>query len=67
MKEAVDSLVSTKRPCATLNVSPKLVPIKELAVQYTITDYHFGMLAWYMEGGANWDVKIAKKNIGQDV
>lgn len=28
--------------------------------QYTFTDYHMGMLAWWREGGADWDLAIAE-------
>jgi hypothetical protein len=29
--------------------------------QYTVTDYHFGMMAWGEEtGGADWDLKVAE-------
>ena len=33
----------------------------DLLNQYTITDYHMGMLAWGQETGADWDINIAKK------
>ena len=29
--------------------------------QYTVTDYHLGMLAWGEETGADWDVAIAER------
>lgn len=29
--------------------------------QYTITDYHLGMLAWGEETGADWDLRIAEQ------
>lgn len=32
----------------------------ELLNQYTITDYHLGMLAWGEETGADWDLSIAE-------
>ena len=32
-----------------------------LCNQYTITDYHFGMLAWGEETGADWDLTIAEE------
>ncbi len=28
--------------------------------QYTITDYHLGMMAWHEETGKDWDIKIAE-------
>jgi len=33
----------------------------ELLTQYTITDYHMGMLAWGRETGAPWDLTIAER------
>lgn len=32
----------------------------DLAQLYTVTDYHFGMLAWKRETGDAWDLAIAK-------
>lgn len=49
---------------------PRLLPVayagqanSELLNQYTITDYHIGMLAWHEEGGDNWDIKIAENTL----
>jgi hypothetical protein len=46
---------------------PKLDPIDaplthspNLLNQYTITDYHLGMMAWHEETGDDWDMKIAE-------
>lgn len=47
---------------------PKTPPVKrpikqleeDLANCYVITDYHFGMLSWGEETGADWDIKIAE-------
>lgn len=33
----------------------------DLLTQYTITDYHIGMLAWGRETGAPWDLDIAER------
>lgn len=47
-------------------VEPLPAPVEtyaHLCNLYTITDYHFGMLAWEKEGGANWDLKIAIKTL----
>lgn len=35
----------------------------ELAVLYTLTDCHVGMLAWGKETGADWDLKIAEHTL----
>lgn len=49
---------------------PRLEPITHIGInndallnQYTITDFHLGMLAWHKEGGADWDIKIAEKTL----
>ncbi len=49
-------------------LDPMALPIRavghynvDLLNQYTITDYHMGMLAWGQETGADWDINIAKK------
>jgi hypothetical protein len=36
---------------------------KDLCTMYTLTDYHFGMLAWHEQGGDDWDLKIAEKTL----
>lgn len=49
---------------------PRAEPIKaplavatELLNQYTITDYHLGMLSWHEETGADWDIEIAEDTL----
>jgi len=37
----------------------------DLLSQYTITDYHLGMLAWAEETGADWDIRIAETMLVQ--
>lgn len=44
-------------------VAPKQSFNENLLNQYTITDFHLGMLAWKKEGGADWDSKIAEKTL----
>jgi len=34
-----------------------------LCNQYTLTDYHLGMMAWGEETGENWDLEIAEKTL----
>ena len=36
---------------------------KNLINQYTLTDYHLGMMAWGDETGADWDMKIAESTL----
>lgn len=42
-------------------VRPPAAGLDDLVTQYTLTDYHVGMLAWHEETGADWDVKIAEE------
>lgn len=37
--------------------------VADLLNLFLITDYHMGMKAWWEEGGANWDTKIAEDMI----
>jgi len=55
MAKDLPRLVKLPKPKQTLN---KLLNL------YTFTDYHMGMLAWHKEGGADWDLKIAEKMLG---
>lgn len=34
-----------------------------LCNQYTLTDYHLGMMAWAEEAGDNWDMDIAERTL----
>lgn len=52
LKEDLPKYKKTKAPKYTNEM---------LANQYTITDYHFGMLAWGEETGADWDLDIAEQ------
>lgn len=36
---------------------------ENLTNQYTLTDYHLGMMAWDEESGDNWDLKIAEETL----
>ena len=58
MREAVEALKEEIKP-AKPTKSPKHCNSK-LACQYTITDYHLGMLAWGEETGDDWDTEIAE-------
>jgi hypothetical protein len=42
-------------------VNTNLIGNDDLLNQYTVTDLHFGMLAWGEETGADYDLKIAEK------
>ena len=36
---------------------------KKLCNQYTLTDYHLGLMAWGEESGDDWDIKIAENTL----
>ena len=59
MQEAISAMAETI-PKAHPVTPPKKV-ISDLLNQYTITDYHLGMMAWHEETGEDWDTKIAEK------
>lgn len=42
---------------------PKARLDRDLLTLYGITDFHFGMLAWGEETGADWDVGIAERTL----
>jgi hypothetical protein len=54
--------MAEKLPRAKATKAPKAANEK-LCNLYTVTDYHMGMLAWHLEGGADWDIKIAQKTL----
>lgn len=44
-------------------ISPPEHTNNQLANCYVITDYHFGMLSWHEETGADWDLAIAEQTL----
>lgn len=59
LRFAIDALVDGVKP--VLPIAPPSMALSKLLTQYTFTDYHVNMLAWRMEGGADWDLKIAEE------
>ena len=59
---AQDMLLGMKDEIPKAEPVPKVHQTFEgdLLCQYTITDYHLGMLAWGEETGADWDLEIAE-------
>jgi hypothetical protein len=43
--------------------APLRVSDDKLCNQYTLTDYHLGMMSWGEESGADWDIKIAEDTL----
>lgn len=62
LKTAVDALKEDIEP-----IPPALVPKhnsnSNLLNQYTLTDYHLGMMSWGEETGADWNTKIAEDTL----
>lgn len=58
--EAKAAFTSEIPRCPALKFQPHVEVYPELLNQYTITDYHLGMLAWGEETGDDWDVNIAE-------
>ncbi|MFC3206904.1 oxidoreductase [Aquamicrobium soli] len=52
VKEEIPRLTPTAAPA---------IDYADLANQFTVTDNHFGMLAWWEEAGADYDLRIAEQ------
>lgn len=64
MSTLVDALKEDIKPCKkTKRISEK--SNDKLLNVYTITDYHYGMLAWGEETGADWDLNKAENTLIQ--
>lgn len=55
LKEEITPTNPTPKPTKILN--------KNIINQYTITDYHLGLMAWGEESGDDWDLKIAEDTL----
>ena len=55
---SISSVPEIKRPIGTF---------EDLLVGYPIGDHHLGMLSWDKETGADWDIKIGEKVLGESI
>jgi hypothetical protein len=62
LKEVVKSLKTDITPTVAIK-APVQFKENKLCNQYTLTDFHLGMMAWDEESGANWDIKIAEEKL----
>lgn len=62
LKEAVSSLKSSIKPNKQVS-KPLGFKNNNLINQYTLTDYHLGMMAWGEETGSDWDLQIAEDTL----
>ncbi len=58
MDAAIAAMCEEIKPCEPIPFNGGAVD--SLLTKYVITDFHLGMMAWYREGGSNWDLKIAE-------
>lgn len=58
MAATLEAMTAEIRPVPP--IAAPVVSLPHLATLYTFTDYHVGALCWHKEGGADWDVTIAK-------
>jgi len=61
-REAALQALSESLPREKAVTTPKSVS-DDLLNCFIITDYHFGMLAWHEETGADWDLQIAEDTL----
>lgn len=57
-RAALEALIDDLEPLKNIPLSQKAYR-DDLLAQYTVSDYHLGMLAWAEESGDDWDMKIA--------
>ena len=62
LRTAVDTLKEEVNPVAKIK-KPKKFKNDNLLNQYTLTDYHLGMMSWAEETGSDWDLKIAEETL----
>lgn len=58
MLDAISALCEEIKPVKSAKAPNKTN--ESLCNLYTISDFHMGMLAWHKEGGADWDISIAR-------
>lgn len=62
LRTAIDVLKEDIKPIAPTKLKTNITN-KKLCNQYTLTDYHLGMMSWDEETGDNWDLKIAENTL----
>lgn len=62
LRAAIGTLKETITPTSKTPI-PIRVNNDSLCNQYTLTDFHLGMMAWGEETGGNWDMKIAEDTL----
>lgn len=62
LRTAIDTLKEDIKPTTRVSRINKVTNNK-LCNQYTLTDFHLGMMSWDEETGDNWDLKIAEDTL----
>lgn len=62
LRTAIDELKASITPIKSID-NPKKFKNNNLCNQYTLTDFHLGMMSWHEETGADWDLKIAEDTL----
>lgn len=62
LREAIDALKEDIEPTKQIKWSNTKTNDK-LCNQYTLTDFHLGMMSWAEETGDDWDLKIAENTL----
>ena len=62
LRTAIDTLKEDIKPVKKIK-RPQHFKNENLINQYTLTDYHLGMMSWSEETGADWDLKIAEETL----
>lgn len=62
-KDAIDTLKEDIPKVSPIVFNNDNYTNSKLINQYTLTDYHLGMMAWSEESGADWDLKIAEDTL----
>mgnify|MGYP000451084431 CR=1 FL=1 len=62
LRAAIDTLKEDVTPVKKIK-RPQHFKNENLINQYTLTDYHLGMMSWSDETGADWDLKIAENTL----
>jgi hypothetical protein len=60
-RATIDELVSQVKPADPIPEPPEGSIAEEILAGYPIGDHHLGMLAWRIETGEDWDLKIGEK------
>lgn len=62
LRNAIEALKEEITPTTPTPQTTKLLN-QNIINQYTLTDYHLGMMAWGEESGDDWDMKIAEDTL----